>query len=131
MTSELQQLIEISMKNSHRTPGGFGALIGTLAAHGIESYRVDFREGSATHFLPSGASHRVSLAESQGAIADAFDDAALAAAIRAAQAGELLYPEFVERSQRAGCIGYAVWIAGRKVAYFGRRGETHVEYFSS
>jgi uncharacterized protein YbcV (DUF1398 family) len=29
----------------------------------------------------------------------------------------------------AGCVGYTVWIAGRHVAYVGRRGEVHVERF--
>jgi hypothetical protein len=32
------------------------------------------------------------------------------AAIRAAQRGEVLYPELKRRSQVTGCIGYAVWL---------------------
>ena len=40
-----------------------------------------------------------------------------------------MYPEFKVNSQRAGCIGYTVWIDGRHVTYAGRRGETHVERF--
>lgn len=40
-----------------------------------------------------------------------------------------MYPEFKLLWQRAGCIGYTVWIAERHVNYLGRRGETHVEQF--
>lgn len=42
-----------------------------------------------------------------------------------------MYPEFKQLSQRAGCVGYTVWIEGRHVVYHGRRGETHVERFPS
>jgi hypothetical protein len=41
----------------------------------------------------------------------------------------VMYPEFKRLSQRAGCVGYVVWIAGRHVSYHGRRGEVHVERF--
>ena len=50
-------------------------------------------------------------------------------AIRGAQKGVVMYPEFKRRSMQAGCVGYTAWIAGRHVTYFGRRGETHVERF--
>ncbi len=51
------------------------------------------------------------------------------AAIRGAQRAEVVYPEFLELSRAAGCVGYMVWIAGRHVSYFGRKGEVHVERF--
>ncbi len=57
--------------------------------------------------------------------------AALGAAIRGSQSGQVKYPEFLARSRRAGCVGYVVWLAGRHVTYFGRRGEQHVERFPS
>ena len=38
-------------------------------------------------------------------------------------------PEFKKLSQAGGCVGYMVWLAGRHVTYYGRRGETHVELF--
>ena len=41
----------------------------------------------------------------------------------------VMYPEFMRLSRAAGCVGYVTWLAGRRVAYFGRRGETHVERF--
>ena len=60
-----------------------------------------------------------------------FDAQALQAAIRGAQLGEVKYPEFLKLSMAAGRVGYIVWIAGRHVTYFGRRGEVHIERFPS
>ncbi|HTR00960.1 MAG TPA: hypothetical protein VMH83_13260, partial [Candidatus Acidoferrum sp.] len=62
-------------------------------------------------------------------IADAFSATAVQAAIKGAQQGTVMYPEFKQLSMQAGCTGYTVWIAGRHVTYFGRRGETHIEHF--
>lgn len=62
-------------------------------------------------------------------IADTFDAGAIRNAIAGAQQGRVMYPEFKQLSQRGGCVGYSVWIAGRHVAYYGRRGETHIERF--
>ena len=39
----------------------------------------------------------------------------VADAILGAQRGEVKYPEFVDRTMRAGCIGYVTWIAGCQV----------------
>lgn len=52
------------------------------------------------------------------------------AAIRGVQHGYVMYPKFKQLSQAAGCCGYTVWIASRRVAYVGRKGETHVERFA-
>ena len=49
--------------------------------------------------------------------------------VRGARSGVAKYPEFPQRTLAAGCVGYIVWIAGRHVQYFGRRGEVHVEHF--
>jgi uncharacterized protein YbcV (DUF1398 family) len=51
------------------------------------------------------------------------------AAIRAAQADTIRYPEFVKRSTSAGVVGYWAFLAGKKVIYFGRKGESHTEEF--
>ena len=39
------------------------------------------------------------------------------------------YPEFLQRATAAGTIAYWVFMAGKKVIYFGRKGESHVEDF--
>jgi uncharacterized protein YbcV (DUF1398 family) len=51
------------------------------------------------------------------------------AAIRAAQADTIRYPEFMKQAMAAGAVAYWVFLSGKKVIYFGRRGEFHIEEF--
>jgi uncharacterized protein YbcV (DUF1398 family) len=51
------------------------------------------------------------------------------ALIRGAQADRARYPEFVKRSTAAGLIGYWAFLTGKRVTYFGRKGEQHIEEF--
>ncbi|MCW5655265.1 DUF1398 family protein [Hydrogenophaga sp.] len=108
----------------------FGEVVGRLMEVQVESYHVDYRAGRATCYLPDGATLDLGFDRSRPEdIPDAFDAAAVRAAILGAQQGRVMYPEFKRLSQRAGCTGYTVWIAGRHVTYFGRKGETHTEPF--
>jgi uncharacterized protein YbcV (DUF1398 family) len=107
----------------------FGQVIGQLVDAGVESYHVDYRSGRTSYYLPDGGTADFSFERPQHGIADAFDGDALRAAILGAQQGRVMYPEFKPLSQRAGCVAYTVWIAGRHVAYVGRRGESHIERF--
>lgn len=96
---------------------------------GVESYYADYRARRTTFYLDGGTPHTVALPVPDTAIPQQFDAAALQAAIRAAQAGVVVYPEFMQLSMAAGCVGYWVWIGGKHVSYFGRQGEVHVEHF--
>jgi uncharacterized protein YbcV (DUF1398 family) len=107
----------------------FGEVVGKLVAAGVESYHADYRRVEITYYLPSGESHAVRLTEPIASIADAFSADGVRAAVQGAQRGDVMYPEFVRLTTAAGCVGYVVWIAGRQVQYFGRRGEIHVELF--
>jgi uncharacterized protein YbcV (DUF1398 family) len=46
---------------------------------------------------------------------------------RGAQQDTLWYSGFVRRSRAAGVIAYWAFLTGRKVVYFGRQGEQHIE----
>jgi len=107
----------------------FGEVIGQLMGAGVESYHVDYRSGRTTYYLPDGSTADFSFERPQHGISDIFDCEAVRAAIQEAQQGKVMYPEFKTLSQRAGCVAYTVWIAGRHVVYLGRRGETHIERF--
>ncbi|MCP1374711.1 DUF1398 family protein [Dyella lutea] len=107
----------------------FGDMIGQLMRARVESYHVDYRAGRATCYLPDGDTLDVGVELTSPGIADTFDVDALRAAIRGAQQGQVMYPQFKQLSQAAGCCSYTVWIAGRHVTYAGRRGDTHVERF--
>ncbi len=63
------------------------------------------------------------------AVAGEFSLSGIAAAIRGAQADTVRYPEFVTLATAAGVIGYWAFLTGKKVIYFGRKGEAHVEEF--
>jgi uncharacterized protein YbcV (DUF1398 family) len=52
-------------------------------------------------------------------------------AVREAQnkAPGYTYAGFCEKVKAAGCAGYLVSFLGKRVVYFGRTAETHVEHF--
>ncbi len=107
----------------------FGEVVGNLLRVQVESYHVDYRSGRTTYHLADEATLDLGFERPQENIAQAFDGDAIRAAILGAQQGRVMYPEFKKLSQRAGCIGYSVWLTGRHVTYLGRCGETHVEHF--
>ena len=107
----------------------FPQVVQVLLAAGVESYLVDFAAAQKTHYLANGTTHVAPMILEPGPITEEFDSAALVAAIRGAQADTVRYPEFVQRSTAAGVIGYWAFLTGKKVIYFGRKGEMHVEEF--
>ena len=107
----------------------FGQVIGALMEIDVESYFVDYRTRSVTYYFPSDQTYSLVYEANDEAIGDEFVQPDVKAAIVGAQKGEVMYPEFKKLTQKAGCIGYFVWIRGRHVSYLGRKGETHVENF--
>ena len=47
----------------------------------------------------------------------------------AAKRRTIRYPEFVKQATAAGVVGYWAFLTGKKVIYFGRKGEQHAEEF--
>jgi len=107
----------------------FPQVVQGLLQVGVESYLVDFAAKQKTHYLADGATQTEPMILEPGPIAENFSDAGLVEAIRGAQADTVRYPEFVKRSTAAGVIGYWAFLTGRKVIYFGRKGEQHIEEF--
>jgi uncharacterized protein YbcV (DUF1398 family) len=107
----------------------FPQVVQGLLAVGVESYLVDFAAKQKTHFLTDGTTHTVPMILDPGPIAAEFKGGDLVAAIRGAQADTVRYPEFVKRSTAAGVIGYWAFLTGKRVIYFGRKGEQHIEEF--
>jgi uncharacterized protein YbcV (DUF1398 family) len=129
MQPESLTTLEDSVRRSHLGELGFGELVPRLIALGVESYHVDYRRGETVYRWRSDETHALRSPSADGPVADAFDVAAVRAAISGAQRGEVAYPEFVRRTVAAGCVGYDAWLAGRNVVYHGRRGEQWVERF--
>ena len=107
----------------------FPEVVKGLLEVGVESYLVDFATRQKIHYLSDGTTHAVFMILEPGPIAAEFSSADLVAAIRGAQADTVRYPEFVKRSTAAGVIGYWAFLASKKVIYFGRKGEQHIEEF--
>jgi uncharacterized protein YbcV (DUF1398 family) len=129
MNDHIRQTIERCARSSKDGTAHFPDIVAALVGAGVESYFADYRADVTTYYLPDGSTHAVALAPPDVAISGDFDAAAVQQAIRGAQAGRVMYPEFLRLSRAAGCVGYVTWLAGRHVTYFGRRGETHVERF--
>jgi uncharacterized protein YbcV (DUF1398 family) len=107
----------------------FPQVVKGLLEVGVESYLVDFAAKQKTHYLTDGTTRTVPMILDPGPIAAEFNSAGLVAAIRGAQADTVRYPEFVKRSTAAGVIGYWAFLTGKRVIYFGRKGEQHIEEF--
>ncbi|MET0343372.1 MAG: DUF1398 family protein [Polyangiales bacterium] len=107
----------------------FPEVVARLAAANVERYHADLWRATKTYYQPSGASDEVACRPVETRFAEAFSPGGVEAAVRASQRGEIRYREFCERIAQAGCVGYFVSLAGRRVVYYGRTGETHVELF--
>lgn len=107
----------------------FGDVISQLISANVEAYFVDYRTGKSTYYLSNGNTVEQQSTPHPELIAQHFDAQLVKQAIMDAQSGKVMYPEFKQLNYQAGCIGYFVWISGKKVDYLGRLGEVHTEYF--
>jgi uncharacterized protein YbcV (DUF1398 family) len=107
----------------------FPAIVGALAAEGFAGYLVDYRARTATYYLADGEAAALPADHPHVTVPAAFDAAAVAAAVGEAQrkVPGYSYRGFSAKVMAAGCAGYLVSLSGRRVVYFGRSGETHVE----
>ncbi len=109
----------------------FPEIVGRLMAAGFEGYLVDYRRNATTYVLPEGDSVTLDNPPSEGLVAEVFDAPGLADQVRWAQANppDYNYGAFCSNAKALGCAGYLVSFLGRRVLYFGRTAETHVEHF--
>lgn len=107
----------------------FPEVVRRLMGVGVESYFCDLANGAETFYAVDGETHRETMVLPLSPIAKDFSSADVVAAIRGAQTDTIRYPEFMKRSAAAGVIGYWAFLTGKKVIYFGRKGEMHVEEF--
>ncbi len=107
----------------------FPEVVGTMIAEGVESYRADLVRMEEIFYAPDGETHVEKIDFPAKPIGEEFVVAGLIAAIRDSQAGRCRYPEFLTRAMAAGTTSYVVFLNGKKVIYFGRKGEFHIEEF--
>jgi uncharacterized protein YbcV (DUF1398 family) len=131
MDTRLTKIAQTCLEGSETNSMTFPQIVETLMREGFESYAIDFRRASATYYLADGDSVVLPTHGAEVPIADALEIATVRAAIREAQqlVPGYTYAGFCAKVMAAGCAGYIVSILGRRVVYFGRTAETHIEHF--
>lgn len=109
----------------------FPEVVQRLSGAGIESYKVDLIRNVKVFYSRTGETHAESFDFDGPAAAPEFNASGVASAVRASQEGRIKYQEFLALILEAGTSDYAVYIDGRRVIYFGRKGDFHIEHFPS
>lgn len=107
----------------------FPEVVRRLLEAGVESYFVDLAKGEEIFYMLDCNMHVEKMTVPLTPIAEEFSSSGIVSAIRAAQTDTIRYPEFAKRATAAGVIGYWAFLTGKKVIYFGRQGEFHIEEF--
>ncbi|PWR18984.1 DUF1398 domain-containing protein [Zavarzinia compransoris] len=131
MDADRIAIAEACLRAAHDGSLSFPEIVGRLAGAGFEGYAVDYRRHAQIFYRPDGDSVALAMPGGRGPVAAAFAAAGIEALVRWAQSGsaDYRYEAFSEGARAAGCAGYLVSFAGRRVVYYGRAAETHVEHF--
>jgi len=131
MNEQLTATAQRSLDAAYAGTMDFPSIVRSLMEAGFEGYDVDYRRGTSTYFLPTGESVQLSLPKSDASVAAEFRADDVERAVREAQtkAPGYTYAGFCAKVKAAGCAGYMVSFLGKRVVYFGRTAETHVEHF--
>ena len=124
-TEAMHQTLEGSLSGKLTFP----QVVGILASAGVESYSIDLIRGEDVFYMPDGVVHVEKMTPPATPIPENFSQPGLVAAIRAAQADTIRYPEFLTQAMAAGVAGYRTYITGKRVLYLGRKGDLHIEEF--
>ena len=110
----------------------FPQVIQTLAEIGVERYHADLVRMEKTYYgkanetcvIPFSLANRLTVE-----IGHQFNRDQIKRMIRAIQFNKMGYIEFLEKIVFFGVANYFVFLKGKKVLYFGRKGESHCELF--
>ena len=100
----------------------FGEVVGRLMKAGVERYHADYSRGENTYYVADGSSCVVAMERGSEAIAETFSAAGVEAAVRAAQRGEIMYPEFTRQCWRRDVWGILCRFRGSACSILGGRG---------
>ena len=129
MSAEQTQIVQGCTRGALNGELTFPEIVGRLAQIGVERYHADYSRQEITYYFPDGNSLVVGTPFPSHPTARDFSSSAVGAAVRQSQLNEHTYLDFSRKTMAAGCVGYFVQITGRRVLYFGRNGESHVELF--
>ena len=127
------QTAQLCLDAAYQGTMDFPTIVGTLMSAGFEGYDVDYRRGTATYFCATGDSVQLALPTSNAPVAAEFRVKDIEREVQDAQnkVPGYTYVGFCATVKAAGCAGYMVSFLGRRVLYYGRTAETHVEHFPS
>jgi uncharacterized protein YbcV (DUF1398 family) len=117
------------LAESHAGKLIFPQVVQRMLAAGVTSYFVDTLRSEDVVYLADDTTFTEKMHLPLDPVAEEFSKPAIVAAIRAAQRDEIRYPEFMRQASAAGVVGYWAFLTGKKVIYFGRKGDFHVENF--
>lgn len=129
MNAEQTQVIQGCAQGALTGELSFPEIVERLAKICVERYHADYSRQEITYYLVDGESLVVATLHPSNATAKEFSTSAVVAAVQQSQRNEHTYLDFIRKTMAAGCVGYFVQITGRRVIYFGRGGESHVEHF--
>ncbi|MDB5390746.1 MAG: hypothetical protein JWM11_6392 [Planctomycetaceae bacterium] len=129
MNAEQIQVIQACAQGALTGEITFPEIVARLAQIGVERYHADYSRQEITYYLADGDSRVVATLHPSHVTASELSAAPVEAAVRQSQRNEHTYLDFIRKTMAAGCVGYFVQITGRRVIYFGRNGESHVEHF--
>lgn len=107
----------------------FPQVVGKLLSEGVESYHVDLVRAENRYYMPNGETHVSSVPFEHSRAAEKFSASDVKAAIQNIQAGKINYKQFLQAILDAGTVYYIAYLSGKRVVYFGREGDFHVEHF--
>jgi|SRR5579872_1346103 len=129
MDSKIKDAMIEATRASDEERVTFGEVVKNLMQAGVERYHCDLIRGEKTYYLPNGESEVIAGEAVGVAPAREFSATGVDSAVRAIQAGRIQYTTFCKRIAEAGCVGYHVSLVGRRAVYYGRTGDSHVEWF--
>ncbi|MDF3822322.1 DUF1398 family protein [Leptospira sp. 96542] len=107
----------------------FPQIVGLLIQENIESYHVDFVMAENRYYSINGETHVESVPHKFPIAAKEFSASSVSDIIKKVQAGKINYQQFIDEVAAAGCIYYIAYLSGKRVIYFGREGDFHIEHF--
>lgn len=129
MNVEQTQIIQACIDGALSGELTFPDILGKLMQIGVERYHADYSRHEVTYYLTNGDSLAVAASHPTYPTALEFSPSSVEAAVRQSQRNEHTYLDFIRKTQAAGCVGYFVQLTGRRVIYFGRGGDSHIEHF--
>jgi uncharacterized protein YbcV (DUF1398 family) len=124
---------EIINETARKTLAGeisFPDVVSQLLSAGVEYYHVDYVAMRKT-FYGAGAGVIVTPINYEGLppVAPVFSLEKIRADILDSQRNGQKYRDFTRRAMEAGVQGYFAFLRGKRVTYFGRQGDEHIEWF--